>query len=79
MKPTFITRSLALLAITFLFSLASAGTAPSLKPGDILVVDNQYGVILVNPETGAQTVVSRGGCLNSTGNSARGIALEADG
>ena len=59
MKPTCITRSLAWLALICVVSLASAGTAPSLKPGDILVVDNQYGVTLVNPETGAQTIVSR--------------------
>jgi hypothetical protein len=67
-----------LAAISLLGSIAY-GAAPTLKSGDILVVDNLNGVILVNPDTGAQTVVSTGGYLNTITNSARGIAVEFDG
>jgi hypothetical protein len=61
------------------FGAIDEAAAPTLNPGDLLVVDNQYGVIQINPETGAQTVVSRGGYLNTVSNSARAIALEASG
>jgi sugar lactone lactonase YvrE len=67
--------------ITHVLSLANIeeATAATLKIGDILVVDHLYGVIQINPDTGAQTVVSTGGYLNTSSNSARGIALEANG
>jgi hypothetical protein len=70
----------AVMAIVVLcFGAIDEAAAPILKPGDILVVDHLYGVIQINPETGAQTVVSTGGYLNTISNSARGIALESNG
>jgi hypothetical protein len=78
MQPTRTTDGLILMVIILLTTRVFAAT-PTLKPGDLLVVDNQYGVVLVDPQTGAQTLISRGGYLNTVSNSARGIAVEADG
>jgi hypothetical protein len=55
------------------------GTVRTLKSGDILVVDALTGVIRIDPVTGTQTVVSQGGFLNTSSNSAVALALEADG
>jgi hypothetical protein len=64
-----------ILSFTRIEELAAA----TLTRNDILVVDHLFGVIQVDPATGAQTVVSTGGFLNTSSNSARGIALEANG
>jgi sugar lactone lactonase YvrE len=72
---------LAVMAATLVWSHpgGNEATAATLKPGDILVVDILMGVIRIDPATGAQTVVTTGGYLNSISNSAGGIALEANG
>lgn len=79
MLPQGVVQIVAVMALVVLSLVKMEAAAPILKPGDIFVVDHLYGVIQINPETGAQTLVSTGGFLNTISNSARGIALESDG
>jgi DNA-binding beta-propeller fold protein YncE len=66
---------------TLILSLTGVDDAAALtlKLGDILVVDAATGVIHIDPETGTQTIITQGGFLNTSNNTALAIALEENG
>src|SRR6266508_6852325 len=68
---------LVVITTTLVLSLVGGeeAAAVTLEPGDILVANGVGGVIKIDPETGAQTVITTGGFIAHT----TGIAIETNG